>query len=79
MRKRTDKTIFKNCIYEMFRKQLYLLPVFHESPKEFWKNNYFTNMRSSFLRRCQNLLWQTSHEMIHFSGMIKIILTNIMS
>ena len=29
MRKKTDKTIFKNCISEKFRKQLYFLPVFH--------------------------------------------------
>ena len=29
MRKKTDKTIFKYCISEKFRKQLYFLPVFH--------------------------------------------------
>ena len=49
MHKKTDKIIFKNCISEKFRKQLYvfacILPdyVFHESPKEFWKNNHFEN------------------------------------
>ena len=74
MRKKTDKTIFKNCISEKFRKQLYFFTcispnyVFHESPKEFWKNNHFENMRASFLRRCQNSLWQTSHEMKHFQA-----------
>ena len=74
MHKKTDKSIFKNCISEKFRKQLYfftcILPdyVFHESPKEFWKNNHFENMRASFLRRCQNSLWQTSHEMMHFQA-----------
>ena len=47
MCKKTDKIIFKNCISDKFRKQLYvfacILPdyVFHESPKEFWKNNHF--------------------------------------
>ena len=51
MRKKPELSIFKNCISEMFRKQLYfftcILPdyVFHESPKEFWKNNYFEKMR----------------------------------
>ena len=72
MRKKTDKTIFNNCISEKFRKELNFFTcispdyVFHESPKEFWKNNYFENMRASFLRRCQNSLWQTSHKMMHF-------------
>ena len=59
MRKKTDKIILKNGISEKFRKQLFftcISPeyVFHESPKEFWKNNYFENMRASFFRRCQN-------------------------
>ena len=40
--------------------------VFHESPKYFWKNNHFENMRAIFLRACQNSLWQTIHEMMHF-------------
>ena len=65
MHKKTDKIIFKNCMSEKFRKQLY---VFHESPKEFWKNNQFEHIRASFLRRCQNSLWQTSHEMMHFQS-----------
>ena len=62
MRKKIDKTIFKNCISEKFRKQSNFLIcissdyVFHESPKKFWKNNHFENMRASFLRRCQNSL-----------------------
>ena len=74
MHKKTESSIFKNCINEKFRKQLYfficILPdyMFHESPKEFWKNNRFENMRASFLRRCQNSLWQTSHEMKHFQA-----------
>ena len=74
MHKKTDKTIFKNCISEKFRKQLYFFTcispeyVFHESPKEVRKNNHFENMRASFLRRCQNSPWQTSHEMMHFQA-----------
>ena len=74
MHKKPESSIFKNCISEMFRKQLYfftwILPdyVFHESPKEFWKNNQFEHIRASFLRRCQNSLWQTSHEMMHFQA-----------
>ena len=42
--------------------------MFHESLKQFWKNNHFENMRASFLRRCQSSLWQTSHEMMHFQA-----------
>ena len=74
MRKKTDKTKFKNCTSEKFIKQHNFFTcispdyVFHESPKEFWKNNHFENMRASFLRRCQNSLWQTSHEMMHFQA-----------
>ena len=66
--------MLKNCINEKFRKQLYFLTcilpdyMFHESPKEFWKNNHFENMRASFFRRCQNSLRQTSHEMMHFQA-----------
>ena len=40
----------------------------HESLKEFWKNYHFENMRATFLRRCQNSLRQTSHEMMHFQA-----------
>ena len=71
MHKKTDKTIFKNYISEKFMKQLNfsicISPdyVFHESPKEFWKNSHFECMRASFLRWSQKLLWQTSHEMMH--------------
>ena len=36
-----------------------ILPEGHKSPKEFWKNSHFENMRADFLRRCQNSLWQT--------------------
>ena len=74
MRKRPELSIFKNCISEMIRKQLYFLTfilpeyLFHESPKEFWKNNHFENMRASFPRRCQNSLWQISHEMMQFQA-----------
>ena len=83
MHKKPELSIFKSCISEMFRKQLYfftcILPdhVFHESPKEFLKNNHFENMRAGFLRRCQNSLWQTSHEIMHFRHDKKMILTNI--
>ena len=71
---KTDKSIFKNVISEKVRKQFYLftfiLPdyVFHESQKEFWKNNHFENMRASFFRRGQNSLRQTSHDMLHFQA-----------
>ena len=74
MHKKIDKNIFKNCIGEKFRKQLNFFTcispdyVFHESPKEFWKYNNFENMGASFLRRCQNSLWQTSHEMMYFQA-----------
>ena len=40
----------------------------HESPKKFWKNSHFENMRADFLRRCQNSLRQTSPEMMHFQA-----------
>ena len=40
--------------------------VFHESPKEFWKNDHFENMRADFLRRCEKSLWQTDDA---FAGM----------
>ena len=52
MHKKTDKTKFKNCISEKFMKQHNFFTcispdyVFHESPKEFWKNNHFENMRA---------------------------------
>ena len=42
--------------------------VSHERFKEFWKNRHFENMRADFLMRCQNLLWQTSPEMMHFQA-----------
>ena len=47
MRKKTDKTIIKKCNSVKFRKQRNFVTcispdyVFHESPKEFWKNNHF--------------------------------------
>ena len=72
MHKKTDKSILKNCISEKFRKQLYFLTcilpdyMFHESPKEFWKNNHFENMRADFLSRCRNSLRHNSPEMTHF-------------
>ena len=74
MRKKPELSIFKNCISEMFRKKLYFLTcilpdyMFHESPKEFWKNNNFENSRASFFRRCQNSLRQTSPKMMHFQA-----------
>ena len=74
MHKKTDKSILKNCISEKFRKQLYFLTyilpdyVFHESLKEFGKNNHSENMRANFFRRCQISLRQTSHEMMHFQA-----------
>ena len=38
---------------------------------EFWKNRHFENMRADFHRRCQNSLWQTSPEMMHFQALKK--------
>ena len=51
--------------------------MFHESPKELWKNNNFENMGASFLRRCQNTLWQNCPEMMHFQAWKICFLTNI--
>ena len=74
MHKKTDKSVFKNCISEKLRKQLYFLTcilpdyVFHESPKEFWKNNHFENVRAIFFRRFQNSLWQTSPKIMYFQA-----------
>ena len=46
----------------------FILPdyVSHESSKEVWKNSHFENRRTDFHRQCQNPLWQTSPEMMHF-------------
>ena len=77
MHKKTDKTKFKNCIGEKFMEQhnsfTCISPdyVFHESPKEFWKNSHFENMRASFLLKCENSL--------RFLPLKKNILANIMS
>jgi hypothetical protein len=55
---KSSKTIlFSTCILPDY--------VSYESPKEFWRNSHFENMKADFLRRCQNSLWQTSHEMMH--------------
>ena len=57
MHKKTEKCILRFFIYKKFKKQFYfftcILPgyVFNESPKEFWKNSNFENMRAGFLRR----------------------------
>ena len=40
----------------------------HESSKEFLKNSHFKNTRAGFLLSCQNTLWQTTHEMMHFQA-----------
>ena len=61
MRKKTDKTEFKNFISSKCRKPLNfftcILPdfVFHDNSKEFWKNNHFENMRASFLKEVPKL------------------------
>ena len=72
MHKKPELSIFKIVLVKSSGKNFFtcILPdyVFHEIPKEFWKNNHFENMRASFLRRCQNSLWQTSHEMMHFQA-----------
>ena len=69
-----DKSFFKNVIIKKFKKQFHfficILPdhLSHKSSKEFWKNSHFENMRADFLRRCQNSLWQTSPEIMHFQA-----------
>ena len=41
----------------------------HDSPKQnFFLNSHFENTRADFLLRCQNSLWQTTHEMMHFQA-----------
>ena len=52
--------IFFTCILPDYVSQ--------ESLKEFGKNSHFENMRADFLMRCQNLLRQTSPEMMHFQA-----------
>ena len=42
--------------------------VFNESPKEFWKNSNFENMRANFISRCQKSLRQNSPEIMHFQA-----------
>ena len=72
------KVSHKTLNNETFKKAFYfftsILPdyVSHESLKEFWKNCHFENMRADFLRRCQNSLWQTSPEMMHFQARKKL-------
>ena len=50
--------IFFTCIFSDY--------VSHESSREFWKNSHFEHLRADFLSWCQNSLWQTSSEMMHF-------------
>ena len=75
----------KDFSNKMFRKKFgfltCILPDYlsHESPKEFWKNSHFENMRADFLGRCLNSLWQTSPEMMHFQAWKKMFLTDIVS
>ena len=72
MHKKTEKSILRFIIQKKFKKQFYfytcILPgyVSDESPKEFWKNINFENMRVNFIRRCQNSLRQNSPEIMHF-------------
>ena len=74
MHKKTEKSISRFFVYKKFKKQFYfftcILPgyVFNESPKEFWKNSNFENIRANFISRCQNSLWQNSPEIIHFQA-----------
>ena len=85
MHKKTEKSISRFFVYKNFKRQLLffftcILPgyVFNESPKEFWKNSNFENMRANFISRCQNSLRQNSPEIMHFQARKKKILTNIM-
>ena len=74
MHRKKDKSILKDFIYKKFKKQLYFFTcillgyVFNKSPKEFWKNSNFENMRAGFLRRYQNSLRQNSPEIMHFQA-----------
>ena len=76
MHKKTEKSISRFFIYKKFKKQFYfftcILPgyVFNESPKEFWKNSNFENMRANFISRCQNSLRQNSPEIMHFQAIL---------
>ena len=73
MRKNPDSTIFKKFISKKFRKLFYfstfILPdhMHHESQKQLKKKHY-ENTKAGFLLRCQNSLWQTSPEMMHFQA-----------
>ena len=62
------KVYSKFSLMKSSRNNFIFLPeyVFHESPKEFWKDSHFENMRAGFLRRCQNLLQQNSPKIMHF-------------
>ena len=74
MHKKTEKSISRFFIYKKLKKQFYfftcILPgyVFNESPKEFWKNSNFENVRANFINRCQNSLRQNSPEIMHFQA-----------
>ena len=74
MHKKTEKSKLRFFIHKKFKKQFNfftcILPgyVFNESPKEFWKNNKFENMRANFISRCQNSLQQNSPEIMHFQA-----------
>ena len=74
MHKKTEKSISRFFIYKKFKKQFYFFTCiltgyfFNESPKEFWKNSNFENMRANFLRRCLNSRWQNSLEIMHFQA-----------
>mgnify|MGYP007048378678 CR=1 FL=1 len=69
MKSSKNKFYFFTCILPDY--------VAHESPKEFWKNIDFENVRAGFLLRWQNSLRQTTPWNDAFSAMIFIILTNI--
>ena len=74
MHKKTEKSMLRFFIYKNFKKQFHfftcILPgyVFNESPKEFWKNSNFENMRANFIRRCQSSLRQNSPVIMHFQA-----------
>ena len=74
MHKKTEKSISEFLFIKSSKKQFYfitcILPdyVFNESPKEFWKNSNFENMRANFIKRCQNSLRQNIPEIMHFQA-----------
>ena len=74
MHKKTEKSISRFFIYKKVQETISFFTciltcyVFNESPKEFWKNSNFENMRAGFHGRRQTSLWYNSHKIMHFQA-----------